>query len=111
MRKRQEIEYLRSFDEATMDGALSVPELPEEYVAGYGSYWKDHHIAVHEETRLTPTRPCPEEKQRCEAPFIGFAIGGAVSPRALYQCKHGQYSFGLVGRIYLTYRRDTEIEL
>ncbi len=93
------ITYERKFEECVEDGRLFVPELaPIRYVGGYAHHWggKYGHEFHTIEYRLAKFTYCAEDKKTCESEWFGFEVGGSVSPKAIYKCKHGIYSFGIV---------------
>lgn len=96
---KKPIVYEREYDECVVDGHLDVPELaPVRYVGGYAHHWGGKY--AHEfhtiEYQLARFSHCPENKKGCESVWWGFEIGGSISPVAIYKCKHGTYSYGIV---------------
>jgi hypothetical protein len=98
MAKKEVKIYERVFEECVMDGHLVVPELEQRYVHGYSLNFKGKYgEEVHEvEYQIAKFNDCVDEVEGCESEWVGFKIGGAVSPVAIYKCKHGENSNGLV---------------
>ncbi len=99
--KKSPITYLRAFEDCIIDGYLVAKELKGiHYVAGYAHHWAGKYTEEFHtiEYRITEYQDCTGGKQGCKAKWVGFEIGGSVSPQAIYECNHGRHTFGLVSK-------------